>query len=365
MKDPFYYALEAFRNRFYTKARIVFEKILNDDPNHTASYFYLGSICYYLLERDQGVNLLKKFITLSEYDLNQKSFIADAFCLIAKRYDDTNNMLEAIAYYKELTANPLTYPYNWTNLADAYRKLVQTCLDGEHINHLDKIQEAHEILKLGLECCPKNYEYLYIIAKFYEKYAILLNTFKINKDNITGYFILAIEYYRQATNLAAPNHKAIISNLEECFFQYGNYLYKQANYSEAKKMYLKALELNSEDDYVLSQLGMTLSKQGRLSEAEDCFAKALELANNDEDRSDAWLNRAYCFRSMCRLEQAKSALAEALRLAPKKDDYLITEETALNDAISKTYYIKSPFILFTKPNAVINNDAAILEFKFA
>jgi len=87
------------------------------------------------------------------------------------------------------------------------------------------------------------------------------------------------------------------------------------NLPQAMEAFTKALELNH--DYAEAQhyLGVTLAESGRWEEAIKAYQKALAMPSNAH--ADAvYTNMGWAYYNLDRLEEAESALRQALRLEP-------------------------------------------------
>ena len=86
--------------------------------------------------------------------------------------------------------------------------------------------------------------------------------------------------------------------------------------SEARKMFERALEINSNHREALNNLGYNYMLSGKLLKAKEYFRKALQV---DHDYGLAWKNLASVHLQMEMNNEAKEALREAVRLDPRNE----------------------------------------------
>jgi len=91
------------------------------------------------------------------------------------------------------------------------------------------------------------------------------------------------------------------------------------NYTEAKKEYLKALELNPKNYYYNYFLGLICLQEGNYNKAQSYLKSAIQL---NPKHSDSYFNMALVYHKKGEIKKEETYLKNAVKLSPKNPKYL-------------------------------------------
>ena len=150
---------------------------------------------------------------------------------------------------------------------------------------------------------------------------------KAKKLSDKGNYLLAIEYYDRALDMAYHDEVALNGKAEclckigaaydasQCYFDLGfKHTYRRGDEEIAIKYYKKCLELNPNNDEALDYLGYSLKELGRYSEALTYYKRA---KTKDVD----W-EMAMCYMGLKEYELASPLLDTKLKESPHAEDWL-------------------------------------------
>ncbi|WP_454783119.1 tetratricopeptide repeat protein [Legionella sp. WA2022007384] len=353
--------VEALNNAKYIQAKNLFLKAIKLNPEAAETYFFLGKTCFLADEIQEAISYLQQFIKLTQETKEQENQ-SNAFDLLGQCYAaDNKDEIAITCYLNAIECDPSCVSVRH-NLGLLYMKLAQGYLNINLQNCLTLLRHAQIALKSALELCNDNPMFLHSIASWYEQYIELLK--KLSEDNsleemISKQFNHAIHYYLEAIAHCHQNdkllHNGIIENLTECYAQFGHHLYNTQAYTEAQKLYTSALELDENHFTALNQLGMCLFKQGVYIEARTKFAAFFERTQDAQDKADALLNIACCYRLEKNWEKAEQSLDGARKLAPQ-DPEIDKENENLKQAKSQALLVVAEQAFF---DPKLNNNSAL------
>lgn len=296
-------ALYLHRLSKFDEAKILYEKILRLEPNHSDTLQLLGMLYNALNRKDEAIKLIKQAITIHAHyiyynnlgSILQKQGKLDEAIEAFKNalslnptyveaYVNLGNTLhlqgkstEAIeAFKKILSLNP--------NLADVYFKI------GFILQTQNKHNEAIEPFIKAISLNPK------YTKAYYNLGVALQNEGKINQ---------AIEAYTKALSLN-PHYVDAYNDL-------GNALQVQEKCDEAIMAYKKALSLNPNFANAYNNLGNIFQAKGRTEEAIEVYKKALSLNPNF---AETYNNFGNVLQTQGKIEQAMEVYKKALSLNP-------------------------------------------------
>lgn len=350
--------VKAFKAHDYQTAKTLFLKAIENNPEESESYLFLGKSYFFCDERREAIAQLKKYIELNQHNSEDVANVSYAFDLLGQCYEALNKDSRAITCYTSATnINPLAASA-WHNLGLLYIKSAQHELEQNLENSFKLFQEAQVFLKNALVIGGTNPMFLHSVASWYEKYIEALEKVTEEEEavqkNIDNNFKLAIQYYQKA--LAACGDDVVLknlitSNLTECLAQYGHHLYRAENFEMSLAQYTQAIEFDPNHLVVINQIGMSLFKQNRFSEARKYFSDILGKTSESQELADAWLNIACTYRLEKIWVQAEKALNEAKKFAPY-DLSILDEEQKLMDSRSQVSLIAAAQTVFSNPNPV-------------
>ncbi len=129
--------------------------------------------------------------------------------------------------------------------------------------------------------------------------------------------------------------------LEQQFFNTGNDLFHQGNYTDAITYYDKALELNSTDTNVLYNKALALDNLGRVNEAITYYDKVLAISPNDTYSLN---NKGLALDNLGKHDEAITYYDKILAINPNDADALYNKGLALEELGKKSeatsYYRK-------------------------
>ncbi len=256
------------------KARVIYENILEINPNNSDALHLLGVIVHQTGKNELAVDLISRAIKISpEYPSYHNS--------LGLVYKDQNKNAEAIACYENaLKLKPdLTEAYN--NLGVAYQDL-------------GKIDEAMAYFKKALELSPHTPEVQNNmgnvhreLGKLDEAIGFYKNAVMINADYAEAHFNMGNTYHHmnQFNKALACYQNAldIKSDYPEAYFHKGNAYQELNRIAEAIKNYEKALQIRPEDTDALDNMGKAYRDMGRLDEALSCYEKTLAIEPKNAD----------------------------------------------------------------------------------
>ncbi|CAM2993804.1 photosystem I assembly protein Ycf3 [Legionella steigerwaltii] len=323
--------VEAFKKGEYIHAKKLFLQAISLNHEIPDTYFLLGQTCFLSDEKNEAISYLNRFIELTMNKKNRDNW-SYAFELLGQCYAADNQDEVAITYYFAAIENDFNCVSARHNLGLSYMKLAQNYLKSHLNNCFILLRDAQIALTSALALCRDNPMLLHSVASWHEQCIDLLNQLaeeKNTQEDISVNFICAIHYYREALAHCHKDdhslHQMITENLTECYAQFGHHLYQNKEYTIAQILYSLTLDLDKNHIPALNQMGICSFKQGMYMEARKTFVTILERTVDIQDRADAWLNIACCYRLEKNWGEAENSLAEARKLAPQ--DLRVNEET--------------------------------------
>jgi tetratricopeptide (TPR) repeat protein len=241
-------------------------------------------------------------------------------------------------YYQRATQIEPACASAWHNWGLLCMTSAKHSLEGNLQTCLESLNYAKQYFMNSLVHFGHHPIFLNRIARWHERYVTLLENLVDKNEEICGNYHLAIKYYQAALAHGnvndAPFKNIVISNLVECWTQYGHHLYKLGNYKEAFAIYLAVLEKEDAHISALNQAGMCLFKQDQYQNARVWFSLIIERTKDAQDQADAWLNIACCYRLESNFEKAQEAIIKAKELAPT-DSFIDEEEKNIISALKK------------------------------
>jgi protein O-GlcNAc transferase len=252
------------------KAKEIYEKILQIDPNHADSLHLLGLIADQAGRKDTAVKLIRKAIRNSPRNPIYYNNLGSAFL-------DLGDPAKAVSCYKKaLKFKP--------DLAEAHNNM------GNAFLALGRSTEA-------ISCCQQAIE---LRPDYFEAYNNMANAFLA-----LGKSIKAISYYEKVLQLN-PDCSEALNNM-------GSALQAQGKLDKAISCCEKALDLKPDYPDAYNNMGSALQAQGKLDEAISCYEKALDLKPAYIE-SHYNLGNAFCAQG--KMDKAISCYEKALDLEP-------------------------------------------------
>ncbi len=106
------------------------------------------------------------------------------------------------------------------------------------------------------------------------------------------------------------------------WIELGNLFFKAGSYNEAVGSFAKALKIDAASGWAHSNLAMALVFQGNYKEAVPLYLKSIEMFSDDKDKAVAWNRLGNVYRKMNDYDNAKKAYQNALKLSDEKTSLL-------------------------------------------
>ncbi len=255
----------------YDTACIFFRKTLNLVPNHAMALCNLGTTLQRSDNYEEAISSYRKAISL-------KPDYVDAHCNLGNAFREQGKLEEAIICYKEaIKLNPIN--------ADLYCNLGNTF-------------KEHGNLGESVECYRKASELDQNNTEFHCNLGAALQE--------SGALEEAILSYKEAVKLD-PGYSMAFSNL-------GSALQESGKPEEAITSFERAIALNPDYAEAHNNLGTSLLEQGKLEDAITCHKRAIEL---NPDCAEAHNNLGTALMKQGNHENAITSYKRALLLKPE------------------------------------------------
>ena len=147
--------------------------------------------------------------------------------------------------------------------------------------------------------------------------------------------------------------KPNLSDTSINFLEEGEKFFREQNYLEAEKYFVKSVSVDPENPLIYGRLGIIYSKNDNQKDAREALKMAVRLdpkngfyQNNlgsilynmgkyseavlylenatkiDEKIGKRWMNLALCYQKMGKIDDAKEAILQAILLEPENKHYL-------------------------------------------
>jgi predicted O-linked N-acetylglucosamine transferase (SPINDLY family) len=261
-------ALDLHRQGRLAEARIGYEKILSQQPDHPDALNLMGALEQKAGNLEAAIGYLEKAVGLVPqcgiYLNNLGNALKEAGELL--RAEDC---YRRAAEFDPRNSNPL---YN-----------LATLLQGQ-----DRLDEARIWFENALDLAPED-------ASALNNLAVLLHA--------RGKLDQAEYVYRKLLTIE-PNHPRALSNL-------GSLLLDQGRFEEAEAGFRAALSVNPNYPEALLGLGRTYREAGRLAEAGEAYTSAVRIR---PDSAEAHFNLGNIHKDMGRFEDAATCYRRALAI---------------------------------------------------
>lgn len=238
------------KNRKYDEAIKVFEKLIKKYPDRVDFYF---GICESLLYANRYMDALKMYDKVTELiGLNKEVTIQKE-----KIWMRLGKLEKAVAEIQKLIdAEPLE-PENYGLLAELYQANGMQEKALETLNQMEKLDPANPYMHLSKA------EYYRNAGDKEKSFSELKQAFMSNgldidvKIDILGSYVKLVNLYPEMNTQAMELNRILIATHPEesrSYAVYGDFLYFDKKYEEARVQYRKALDLNKQSLVVWQQL---------------------------------------------------------------------------------------------------------------
>ncbi len=297
------------------QAKLIYQQLLNNQPNHAVALHYLGLIYHQEGNTEYAIELLKKSLSIDAKD----AIVHNNLGII---YMEKNQLDAAMDCYEQALKMQPDYAAAYYNKGYVLQKqqLLQQAINcyeqaillnpqyTEAYHNLGLIYQAQLALdtainyyEQALNSNPYYYESYKALGALYlqeHKFdlanAIYQRALAINPEFVDAIVQLAViaekqmqesktlAYYQQATeyyqNLLQTEDKQA-----GVYFSLGNLYVKQGNFFQAQTCYEKELAINPQHADAHCNLGVAYIHQQKLNKAMDCFKQALAIDENHVD----------------------------------------------------------------------------------
>ena len=262
--------------KYLNNAKTIREKVFGTDHVYTAGTYYSLSLVYNAVhEKRQYERYLEKVIVirkrrdfLDKGDLEKASF----YDTVGYYYKSKKNYDEALDYFKKaLSIRKNNLGHDHTMIADSYERIGLIC---EERNLLDEALDAfHNSLSIREKTLRENHPKT---ALMYEKIgAIYRNN---NYDEAIKYYIKALISYQNSSEVNSKKIAYLFSELGSLYKKIENYSQTIELFNKLLDIYQKTPEDNSgKIAQILYELGNIYRLQDDYSQAQSYYLKAIDV----------------------------------------------------------------------------------------
>lgn len=214
---------------------------------------------------------------------------------------------KAIAAYNKAIELDLSFGWPYSNLALTYLTL------GKFAEAILLYQKSAELLQKQEEQAA-SWNSIGNIYRHLNDYQGALNAYQ-KADDLDPQNAGKREKVDPA--VSGPN-----SSNAQVWIELGNLFFKSASYSEAVNAYTNAVKLDPSSGWAQSNLAMSLVYQGNYKEAIPVYLKSIELFTDDKDKAASWNRLGNVYRKLNDESSAMKAYQTAVILSDEKTDLL-------------------------------------------
>ncbi len=307
----------------YKEAIIELHIALQEDSTYMPTYYYLGKSLLSLKSFHPAKHYFQKLIdsqSEAQSEAGQKT----------SDYYDSLAMCEQHLGEHELANQhyDLALSHDSKNQSALHNKALLGLILAEQIEHHT---EAYTHLK------TKSIELLTELLAYNNTHEYAWNTkarwFELDEkyDEATQFYLKAKQYCPESDSQL---RQIISTNLAQCAAQAGHIYYKAGDYSSAIQYYRIALQEDKTVTPALYHLGWSYYFSKLYDEAQTQFTTLYEIETKPEDKADALVGRAACFRERQKYLPAEQDLQLAKQLSPE-DETVTQELDKLKPALDK------------------------------
>ncbi|MCP4253872.1 MAG: tetratricopeptide repeat protein [Candidatus Scalindua sp.] len=316
-KELIHEAYELHHAGRLTSAEKLYNKLIEEQPEHIDALFLLGTLNLQQENYDMACTLFRKTLTLIPEHVM-------ALCNLGTALQKSGKLEEAISSYRKAISLKSDY-------VDAHYNL------GNALKEQSKLEEAITCYKNAIELNPNNADLYCYLGNAFKEYGKLdeavecyRKSSEFNPDNAGFYCNLgatlqesgaideAILSYKEAIKLD-PDYVMALSNL-------GSALQESGKPEEAIASYEKAIALNPDYVEAHNNLGASLLEIGKTEEAITCHKRAIKL---NPDCAEAHNNLGTALMEQNMFSDAITSYRRALLLKPEYAEAHNNSGTAL------------------------------------
>ena len=269
----------------FKEAQVIYEKLLQLEPNHFDALQLLGALFTQTHQFEQAVDFLSKAVQINPG-------FAEPYSNRGNALQELGRLEEALASYDKAISIKPDYVEAYSNLANALKQL----------GRLDEaLASADKAISLKLDY-PEAYSHRGNILKE------------------MGRLDEAIASYDKAIGIK-PDYAEAHSNR-------GNALQELVRFDEALASYDKAISIKPDYAEAHSNRGIPLQELGRLDEAIVSYDKAISIK---PDYPEAYANRGNTLQALGRLDEALASYDRAISINPNYAEAYANRSVALQD----------------------------------
>lgn len=272
--DEFRKASNYHINGNLTQAKIIYEKILKQNPDHADTLNMLGVLFYQKKNYDRAINLIKKSISINSYSPPYYNNLGNI-------YKEIGEYNEAISCYNKVLNLQSDHFGAYNNLGIIYKKL------NNFKQSIIFYKKALGINPAYLDCYINLGHVQISLKKIHEALNSFNQVINIEPNNYKAFHGRGIVYLHLKKFNHALNdlNKAISLNdkFVEGYNDRGVLFFNTKKYQESIKDFKKALELKDDLNGLLGNYFNTAMKVCHWSEFKTFLTKMVKYANNNID----------------------------------------------------------------------------------
>ncbi len=307
--EYFQEGLRSYYRENFDRARIFFQRAVNEEPDNPRHHFFLGNVFARLNRKEQAELAYRKALDLEPgYTTARRR--------LAFLYFDNRQWSEAAEQFQRLLReSPREYEYRFHHAVSLFE-----------MEELDLARdEFFRARELRRDAAETHY-YLGRISLLREEYTTAVNRFTraLDYDGSQGryYFYRGLAYFRQEDYRRPPEEWQSNEDFQRAI---------DLNYDTARTRFLLGNSLMCR--------GLFLLQQERSQEAIDFLQQSIRqfrrVLINDPEASNAYHNLGVAYLGIGKLDLAASALREAIELEP--------EIAFFQDSLGLVYYRRGDF----------------------
>ena len=311
-----------------SKKKRLLEEIIKLNPSYAPAHYWLSALnrnptetlIPEILNPELMIHKVRAEMSLGNF-YKAKQYLQDLLTidstnpyilfLMGNWYLNMDSFRKAISWYTQaLKKAHYNYPEAWLNLGVAYRRIGMTdsaifaysralALRKDYWEALynlglaywysNRVEKAYRTFKRLLQYKPHNPKIWYFLGRVYEKLNHIDSAIMAYKKAIE----LLPDYRRALIRLAKLDKSTYTLKLLENYLQnnsadsrilklLGDIYYQQGKISKAKKIYIKALNLDPTNQHILKTLATLYEKEGNINKAIEYWQEVLNINLRDK-----------------------------------------------------------------------------------
>lgn len=314
-ENALYRALSFHKNGELQKAKVIYEKIIQLEPNNSQVLNYLGVLKAQIGDNKSAISLIKKAVNLEPLNFKYLNNLGNTY----RAFEQLDNAIDC--YKRAIQADKNSAEYH-LNLGIA-------------LTEKGIIEEAIASLEKALTINPNYQQVNMALGDIFQTQG------KLDK---------AISSYIKALSIDPKYSKNQNPNNFDALLSLGMALYRRGNLKESQITYEQALEINPHSTECLTNIAATFYEQGRVDIAEACYQAVVDLIPTS---TDAHINLGFLLSQQEKYDEA----IECYKAALKQDQNSVNAIAGLAEVFGKKSDWKTVFQLYQKILKLDSNSA--------